>query len=57
MYMPSQNTCLFFTAYIWEAELNYGNTPKSLKCKPFGLTVCQLSYPAVVADFNIYENQ
>lgn len=25
--------------------------------KPFGLTVCRFSYPAVVSGFNIYENQ
>lgn len=30
---------------------------KSSRCKPFGLTVCRFSYPAVVSGFNIYENQ
>lgn len=30
---------------------------KSSGCKPFGLTVCRFSYPAVVSGFNIYENQ
>lgn len=40
-----------------DAEQNESSAPQSLKYKPFGLTVCQLSYPAVVADFNIYENQ
>lgn len=30
---------------------------KKVGCKPFGLTVCRFSYPAVVSGFNIYENQ
>lgn len=30
---------------------------KSSRRKPFGLTVCRFSYPAVVSGFNIYENQ
>lgn len=30
---------------------------QSSRCKPFGLTVCRFSYPAVVLGFNIYENQ
>lgn len=34
-----------------------GGKKKSSRCKPFGLTVCRFSYPAVVSGFNIYENQ
>ena len=43
---------------VWKRiELKQGSEKKSYRCKPFGLTVFRFSYPAVVAGFNIYENQ
>ena len=43
---------------VWKRiELKQCGEKKSSRCKPFGLTVFRFSYPAVVAGFNIYENQ
>lgn len=38
-------------------ELKQHREKISSRRKPFGLTVCRFSYPAVVSGFNIYENQ